>query len=172
MNRLVQASVLLFGLLALASVGAHGTEDPSRQFDFFLGTWKARIDFMAPDGSWKTVEGTVTTVSLAGGNAQMDTVETELFTSSGVRAYNVGTGLWDYTMFDSLQMKGLQMWTGGLSDGRAEFNGEVKVPTGGTLPARVVIENIKPTSFNWHVEVRQDGSNWRTVLKWALERRS
>ena len=142
------------------------------QFDFFLGTWKVQIDYMSPDGSWQTTEGTVTTVSLAGGNAQMDTVETDLFTSSGVRAFNVATGSWDYTMFDSLQVKGLQVWTGGFSDGRAEFNGEMKLPTGAAVRARVVIENIKPTSFDWHFDVSPDGSSWRTVLKWALERTS
>ena len=170
MKRPLLLSLLLLAGLGLLPAASGASEDPSRQFDFFLGTWKVRIDYLSSDGGWKTTEGTVNTVSLAGGNAQMDTVETDVFTSSGVRAYNVATGSWDYTMFDSQRLKGLQMWTGGFRDGRGVFDGEMKLPTGATVPARVVIENIEPTRFDWHFDVSQDGSSWRTVAKWALER--
>ena len=67
-----------------------------------------------------------------GGALDMDAlkdVATDEYKSSGIRAYNVATGQWDYTMFDNLQMKGLEVWSGTFENGVGTFSAVRTVPS-------------------------------------------
>ena len=154
--------------VAIALVGApliQAEQNATHDFDFWNGDWEVTVQAALPDGTWKTAEGKSTSQTLAGGNAHFDTLTTDLYKSSGVRAYNVATGKWDYTMFDNLQMKGLMVWAGSFTDGVGTFSAKIALPTGGTADTRVIIDNIEENTFKWRFEMSPDGKTWRTISK-------
>ena len=163
----------LLALLTLALVApplARADQDATHDFDFWNGDWAVTVQAALPDGSWKTAEGQSSTQTLAGGNAHFDTLATDLYKSSGVRAYNVATGKWDYTMFDNLQMKGLKVWSGSFTDGVGTFSAKLELPTGVAADTRVIIDDIDENAFKWRFELSMDGSSWRTVMKMDFRR--
>jgi len=144
--------------------------DPTSDFDFWQGDWKVTVRAALPDGSWQTAEGQGSALKVAGGNAHMESLDTGEYKSRGIRAFNVATGLWDYTMFDNLQMKGLKVWSGKFTDGVGVFEAKLALPTGVEADTRIIIDSIEEDSFNWRFELSMDGQDWRTVMKMDFRR--
>ena len=161
------ASVLLSGV-ALADA----KKDPTADFDFWDGAWVVTIQAAMPDGSWQTAEGKCDALKVAGGNAHMESLDTGEYKSRGVRAYNVATGLWEYTMFDNLQLKGLKIWSGKFTDGVGTFEAKLPLPSGIEADTRIVIDDIEDDSFKWRFELSLDGQSWRTAMKMDFRRDS
>ena len=167
LRSVLPATVSMLALLAtLPSARADATKD----FDFWDGEWDVTVSAAMPDGSWKTAEGHSSSRKLAGGNAHMDSLATDLYKSSGIRAYNVATGRWDYTMFDNLQMKGLKVWSGKFEDGVGTFEAKLPLPSGIEADTRIVIDEIEEDRFQWRFELSMDGQNWRTAMKMDFRR--
>ncbi len=158
-------------LLSTSPVTA-SERDPTRDFDFWQGNWKVTVQAALPDGTWRTAEGGSSTRKLAGDHAQMDTLDTGEYKSSGIRAFNVATGQWDYTMFDTLQMKGLQVWRGQFEQGVGTFEATFPLPNGAFADTRIIIDNIEKDHFQWRLEVRLPGKeqDWSTNFKMDFRR--
>ncbi len=153
-------------------IPADTKKDPTSDFDFWQGDWKVTVQAALPDGSWRTAEGQGSALKVAGGNAHMETLDTGEYKSRGIRAFNVATGLWDYTMFDNLQMKGLKVWSGKFEEGVGTFEAKLPLPTGVTADTRIVIDEIQQSSFKWRFEISMDSETWRTIMKMDFRRKS
>jgi hypothetical protein len=155
---------------AAAESTAESTADPTSDFDFWQGEWDVTVQAALPDGSWRTAEGKCDARKVAGGNAHMETLDTGEYLSQGVRAFDVATGLWNYTMFDNLQLKGLKVWTGTFTEGVGTFEAKLPLPTGALANTRIVIDDIERDSFKWRLELSLDGESWRTAMKMDFRR--
>jgi len=163
-------SVLSAALLAFLAFAVTAGNDPSGDFDFWQGEWTVTVQAAMPDGSWQSAEGKSNASKVAGGNAHMESIDTGQYKSRGIRAFNVATGMWDYTMFDNLQMKGLKVWSGKFEDGVGTIEGKMPLPTGAPANTKIVIDNIENDSFKWRFDLSMDGETWRTVMKMDFQR--
>ena len=165
---LATAASLLLSTPPIATPKNH----PTQHFDFWQGNWNVTVQAALPDGTWRTAEGHSTSHKLAGDHAHMDSMDTGEYKSSGIRAFNVATGLWDYTMFDNLQMKGLQVWRGQFEEGVGIFEARLPLPNGAEVDTRIIIDDIEKDRFHWRLEIKLpgEGQDWRTNFKVEFRR--
>ena len=166
------AVAIVASALVSSSLVAGPEKDPTQDFDFWQGDWQVTVQAALPDGSWRTAEGRSSARKLAGDHAHMDSMDTGEYKSSGIRAFNVATGLWDYTMFDNFQMKGLQVWRGQFEQGVGTFEAKLPLPNGAQADTRILIDGIEKDRFQWRLDVKLpgEGQDWRTNFKVEFRR--
>lgn len=135
-----------------------------KQFDFWLGTWRARWDALpgTPAGT-----GTNRITKTLGGcvvEEQFATDEPEPLLGHSVSTYSPQRGAWLQTWVDN---QGSYLdFSGQWTDGRMVLARSAPGQDGKPRHQRMIFENIRPNAFDWRWESSPDGRTW--TLRWLI----
>ncbi|REJ75672.1 MAG: hypothetical protein DWQ47_09400 [Acidobacteria bacterium] len=163
--RFVTVLVLFF-----AAVPAFAqSEDPARQFDFWIGEWDVNLRVQQPDKTWKDQHKAKAHIySILGGKAILElwSEGKEGINGYSLRYYNPQKKKWDLWLnWAGKNRSGTNGLEGEFRHGRGEFFGETKLPDGNTRISRFTFSDISKNSLRWDDAFSTDGgktwaSNW------------
>jgi len=165
-----RTAVVLFqsSLLFLLPVICAG-QDPSRQFDFWVGEWDVNLRVQQPDKTWKDRHKAVARIySILGGKAILElwSEGKEGINGYSLRYYNPAKKKWDLWLnWAGKNRSGTSGLEGEFRHGRGEFFGERKQPDGTSRISRFTFSDITKNSLRWDDGFSTDGgktwaSNW------------
>ncbi len=171
MPRLLLCSLLIALLQTFHALAQH---DPQHDFDFEVGTWKARVSRLdrplTGSTRWLVYEGTSVVRKVWDGRANLG--ELEVDGTAGhiegltLRLYNPAARQWNITWANA-RAGALDRATmfGGFTNARGEFFGQDSLD-GRAIYVRFVFSNITPTSFRFEQAFSADGGktwevNWK-----------
>ncbi len=135
-----------------------------KQFDFWLGTWKARWDALpgTPAGT-----GTNRITKTLGGcvvEENFTTDEAEPLVGHSVSTFSPQRSAWLQTWVDN---QGSYLdFVGRWADGRMVLSRSAVGRDGKPQHQRMTFENIRPDAFDWRWETSPDGATW--TLRWLI----
>lgn len=142
-------------------------EDPSRQFDFWLGRWEVTNRFLQKDGSWRVGGVAIAEIdSVLGGKAIL-----ERWTGQGslamrgmsLRTYDAEESRWEVILnWPSGTPSGFSMVVGNFKDGRGELFPPTPSPR-----TRFTFSEAREQSCQWDQSTSADGVTWTT--NWIMD---
>jgi hypothetical protein len=174
MRRLLLCTALIALLWPLQPLAQR---DGRHDFDFEIGSWKARLSRLdrplTGSTRWLEYEGTSVVRKVWDGRANLG--ELEVDGAAGhiegltLRLYNGHAGQWNITWSNSSEgVLDRATMFGGFRDGRGEFFGQ-DVLDGRAIYVRFVFSDITPTSFRLEQAFSPDGGrtwevNWKATF--------
>lgn len=170
---------LLLCIVVLVLLPGHGVaqHDAAHDFDFEIGSWKARLSRLdrplAGSTTWLEYEGTSVVRKVWTGRANLGELEVDgaagRIEGLTLRLYNPRARQWNITWANAGDgaLDRATMF-GGFKDGRGEFFGQ-HLLDGRAIYVRFVFSNITPASFNFEQAFSADGGrtwevNWKATF--------
>lgn len=157
-------TVLLLPLLYIVS------EDPTRQFDFWIGDWDHQTK-TRPNPNVETWTSSVSTnhvESILGGAVIQENFQGEGLTGKSWTVFDAKRGIWRQTWVDD---QGGYIPLEGKMEGKSMILYVKPVPEG-VPPHRMVFHEIARDSFQWDWEVRKKDGTWASVFSCAYRRKN
>jgi hypothetical protein len=165
-------------LAAASAVAQAVTRDGQHDFDFEIGTWKARLSRLekplASSTTWLEYEGTSVVRPVWKGRANLGELAVRGTTGEieglTLRVYNPQTRQWHISWANARDgMLGDPM-SGEFKNGRGEFFGE-ELFNGRAILVRFVFSEITPSSFQFEQAFSDDwGKTWEVNWKASFTR--
>jgi len=174
MIRLLLCSALI---ALLQPFHAPAPRDGQHDFDFEIGSWKARLSRLdrplTGSTRWLNYEGTSVVRKIWDGRANVGELEVDggagHIEGLTLRLYNAQTRQWNITWANGRNgMLDRATMFGGFTDGRGEFFGQDSLD-GRAILVRFVFSDITPTSFRFEQAFSADGGtswevNWKATF--------
>ncbi|MCO6510054.1 MAG: hypothetical protein J5I65_04605 [Aridibacter famidurans] len=165
-----KALVLIILIAAAQAFGQFSrTNDPARQFDFWIGEWDVNLRVQQPDKTWKDQhKATARIYSILGGKAILElwSEGKDGINGYSLRYYNPQKKKWDLWLnWAGKNRSGTNGLEGEFRHGRGEFFAERKQEDGSTRISRYTFSDITENSLRWDDGYSTDGgktwaSNW------------
>jgi len=163
-------SVLFLSILASPTPASAPAQEPSRQFDFWIGEWSVQNRHLQPDGSWKNGTRTRARITpVCGGAAILEEwagpLGQSFMNGFSLRAWNPDAASWSLVLFWTPTGNGaFGQLSGEFRHGRGEFF----TPSNGKSLTRYTFSDALPESVRWDSAASSDGGQtWRT--DWIME---
>jgi hypothetical protein len=171
-------AALAWGVLVLRAVTAEGAEmstrDGSRDFDFWMGSWKVHNrrlrERLKGSTTWDEFGATARASQLLGGVGNQDVFRTDFaggFTGMSFRFYDKATGQWSIYWADSRRGALEPPVVGSFAGDLGTFEG-ADVFEGRPIRVRFTWSRAQPASPRWEQAFSEDGGRtWET--NWVME---
>ena len=153
---------------------------PSRQFDFWIGSWRISQHILQQDGSW--VEFPATTTVVNEGFALVEhwkgTVQffwegmekPEKMRGLSVRSYDDKNHRWQIYWMDSRRPT-FGLFEGSFKNGIGSFYRNGIGADGSSYVARITFEHPEPDLALWELAISKDGKTWNALWRMRMTRR-
>ncbi len=154
-------------------------ETHSREFDFWIGSWKIQQKILQEDGGWTEFEASTVVTPILDGKALEEhwsgevqffwesMEKPELLKGMSLRYYDTTTGKWNIYWMDTKNLRLGSPFTGNFSGGRGEFFLERETKKGRNI-SRITFSDIMKDSVKWDLAIsNDDGKTWTTI--WIME---
>jgi hypothetical protein len=169
--------ILCIVLLALQSTAAAAQGGGTHDFDFEIGTWKARVSRLdcplAGSSTWLDYEGTSIVRPVWNGRANLGELQVEgpagRIEGLTLRLFNAEAGQWNITWANSRAgVLDRATMFGGFTNGIGEFFGSDSLD-GRAIYVRFVFSSVTATSFRFEQAFSADGGrtwevNWKATF--------
>lgn len=172
--------VLLLGAISLAAgerVSAPPeralsafSEDPARQFDFWIGDWDVNLRMRQDDLTFEdSVAARARIYRILGGKAILELWDSESIKGYSLRYYDAAAADWAlWLAWPGANRSGVSGLTGGFRHGRGEFESSYVKPDGERITQRYSFNDITPFSLRWDDRYSNDGGkSW--IESWIME---
>jgi hypothetical protein len=146
------------------------SEDPARQFDFWIGDWDVNLRMLQDDLTFEdSVSARARIYGILGGKAILELWDSQPIKGYSLRYYDPAAEDWAlWLAWPGQNRSGVSGLRGGFRHGRGEFASSYVKPDGERITQRYSFNDITPFSLRWDDRYSNDGGkSW--IDSWVME---
>ncbi len=184
MKRLTFLLLMLLCSISYSSPSADSISadnDPSHQFDFWIGRWNIQEKIIKKDGGWIELKASTVVSPILDGKVLEEhwkgmvqyfwkgMEKPEPLEGLSLRYYDTTSGKWNIYWMDTKNLQLGRPFTGNFSNGKGEFYLEPETEKGQHI-SRITFSDITENSVHWDLAITNDsGKTWTTI--WIMNMR-
>ena len=144
------------------------SDDPARQFDFWIGTWQVHLAAQQEDLSWQTLDHARASIyPILGGRAILELWDAQRIKGYSLRYWDTAAQEWVLWLnWPGNNRSNANRMGGRFTHGRGEFFGAFQDGDGNRVQSVFTFSDITPFSLRWDDRYSADGGrswsyNWR-----------